>query len=336
MKRRVLASALAAALAWLDGCDAETGPAAVGSRADAAMAGDALVGSDANTTSATDASPKTSSDAADESGPGLDGGAEVGPTGGGRTAVDWADAWLAGWTGAGKGTNVYAHESAGVPLVVQWGSDPGTGGLYLATSDCSFFGAHTFERAYGWTDAGLVDWLCGGSCPAHRPQAVHFHDAIVAGDHFADITDVEQIQRNDVVAIKYLDYPSATPDTGHFMLARAAPTVLCASCSPVEYALAIDDSADGYHGTADARYIAHTCTTDADCSTFTDARCDGATGHCSYTGIGTGTLRLLADGSHTLVGYSWSTASASTRYLLTDTPQTRIIAVGRYDGAPGH
>ena len=250
-----------------------------------------------------------------------------------RSPVEWADQWLDGWTGSAQGPNSYAHESGGVPLFVQWGDDVGADGQYKNLSDCSYFGSKTLARSYGWTDAGLQSWLCNGTCPVGRPQAVHYHDAIVAQSHFTRVDDVRAVARGDVIAMAYYD---GSKDTGHFMLVESAPAALCSTCTPLEYAVAVVDSADGYHGTADTRYIAQACTADADCAAYSQATCDTSTGKCSTTGIGRGTLRLYADASYRVSGYSWSTAASSTAYFDTDSPLLRDVVVGRYDGSVGN
>lgn len=160
---------------------------------------------------------------------------------------------------------------------------------------------------------------------------MHFHDSVVAQDHFTQINGINSVAKGDLIAVKYYDGSS---NTGHVMWADGAPQVHCSSCTPKEYKILVIDSSASYHGTSDTRYIGGTCTTDADCSATADAVCSSS-GKCTYGGIGRGTLRLLVDGSDNVVGYSWSTASNSTKYLNTDSPLLRHIVIGRYDGSAG-
>lgn len=248
--------------------------------------------------------------------------------------IDEADAWVNGWTGAGRGSNGYAHEGAGVTLATHWGTDSGQNGVFSSLADCSFFANTTLRRYYtSWTDSNFNSWLCNGSCPVGRPQAVHYHDRIQAGTHFTQITDVTQIAAGDIIAIAYYDNSG---NTGHVMWADSGSTVICSTCTPKTYRVNVIDSSNNYHGTGDTRYIGGACTTDADCSGTTYASCSSATNKCSYTGIGRGTLRLYADSGNTLTGYSWSTASTSTAYMNSDSPLLRHIVVGRYDGYAGN
>lgn len=246
------------------------------------------------------------------------------------TPIDWADTWVNGWTGSARGPNAYGHASEGTQYTL-WVGDSGANGQYSNFSDCSFFGAITLKRAYNWTDSGLASWLCDGSCPVGRPQAKHFHDSVEAQDHFTQISDINSVAKGDLIAMKYFDGSS---NTGHVLWADGAPQVHCSNCTPKEYKILVVDSSASYHGTADTRYIGGTCTTDADCSATPYAICSGSN-KCSYSGIGRGTLRLLVDASNNVIGYSWSTASNSTKYLNTDSPLLRHIVIGRYDGSAG-
>lgn len=245
------------------------------------------------------------------------------------TPVEWSDTWVNGWTGAAKGLNDYAHENEGLTLFTLWAGDSGSNDQYSNRSDCSFYVNTTFERSYSWTNSGLVNWLCDGV--GTRARAKHYHDTIVAADHFSQITDINSVAKGDLIAFKYYDGSS---NTGHVMWADGTPTVHCSGCSPKEYKILVIDSSNSYHGTADTRYIGGTCTTDADCSANDYAICSG-TGKCAYSGLGRGTLRLYVDSNDEVIGYSWSTASNSTRYLNTDSPLLRHIVIGRYDGSTG-
>ena len=247
--------------------------------------------------------------------------------------ISWADKWVDGWTGGGRGPNGYAHESQGGALYTLWADDPNSNNLYSNQSDCSFFGGTTlFKKSYGWSDAGLARWLCQGACPSARPQAFHYHDAILASNHFTPVTNVNSVASGDLIALKYYD---TNADTGHLMWVDAAPALHCSSCAPIEWSVPVIDSSSSYHGTGDTRYVGTSCSSDADCSANPYAACNQATLKCAYTGVGRGILRLYADGSGAILGYSWSASSDSTRYLNSDSPLQRHIVVGRYDGTMG-
>lgn len=250
------------------------------------------------------------------------------------TPIEWSDTWVNGWTGAARGFNDYAHASEGEELFTLWLGDPGSNNQYSNRSDCSHYVNTTFKRSYGWTDGGLVNWLCDGNpSDCSRPKAKHYHDTIVAADHFTQITNIASVAKGDLIAMKYYD---SSGNTGHVMWADGAPTVHCSACSPKEYKILVIDSSNSYHGTADTRYIGGACTTDAQCSAVPYARCSSPTsGKCTYSGIGRGTARLFTDSNGEVIGYSWSTASNSTRYLNTDSPLLRHIVIGRYDGSSG-
>ena len=244
-----------------------------------------------------------------------------------QTPVDWADAWVDGWTGSARGRNVYAHETSTMPQYTRWGDDPDAYGRYSNRSDCSFFGSVTLERADGLSEAALDDWLCDDGCPSGRPLAVNYYDAIVAERHFRRITHVKSIERGDVLSVKYFD---STDNTGHFAWVDAEPRALCETCSPSEWALTIVDSSSNYHGRSDTRSVGGACQDADDCwDRGRDVVCERITKQCAYTGIGRGVLRLFADESGKILGYSWSTSASSQIYMIAD--GARLIAFGRYE-----
>ena len=97
-------------------------------------------------------------------------------------------------------------------------------------------------------------------------------------------------------------------DTGHIMIVASQPNRRNAT-PPVEqgstqWELSVVDSSKSGHGTGDTRHESN--------GTF-------------HTGVGEGTIRLYGDASGSIVGYAWSTTSASKFESATD----RKIVVGR-------
>ncbi|HEX7700909.1 MAG TPA: hypothetical protein VF403_09310, partial [Kofleriaceae bacterium] len=186
-------------------------------------------------------------------------------------AEDWVNYWFAPDTGQ-RGVNIYGHESDGYTLAVDWaGDDPTHPSQYSATSDCSFFIDATMENAYAWTAATLKTWLCTSAMPCGtRPLAKHYYNAVLAESHFAIVPEVAQVQRGDLIAIKY----DTGTDTGHVMWVdsspRSAGTATDGGGATIYlYDVDVVDSSSTYHWTTDLRYT-------------------NGIGH----GIGKGTIRL--------------------------------------------
>jgi hypothetical protein len=272
------------------------------------------------------------------------------------TPIAWADAWVAGFYGTPfQGVNVYAgrnQEGAPGGYYLQLRGEPGVE-VYASVNDCSSFSDLLMKRSYGWVPP----------TQRTRPLAQDYYWAIRNGVHFTEITNVNDIRTGDVIALKY---PANDSDTGHVAWVDAAPVVFTGP--PGEpgltgYAVTVIDSSDAFHdgptgptAEADNRYLGllaggKTCTTDLECLDLygQNATCnsmtlfaivDGGTvphSVCSYTGVGRGQMRLYADATGKIAGFSWSPNRSST-FMPRPDPlpvqgQTfigRDVVVGRY------
>lgn len=186
------------------------------------------------------------------------------------------------------------------PAYVTW---PGVAGatIFSNRTDCSSFITKVMQQAYGWTSTYFKTWTGSSS-----PTAARYHDTIVAQNRFVRITSIADVAPGDLLAAKYLT-PTATA-TGHVMWATGIPVARTASKPIIEgttqYELQVVDSASTGHGPTDTR-----------------RRADGT----YEDGVGIGVIRLYADANGQIVGYTWSTLSASTYYDAT----TRPLAIGR-------
>lgn len=253
------------------------------------------------------------------------------------TPIQWADQWIDGWFGsANRGINRYDHiDTAGYPsgYYVQWSGDPGVT-QFGNVSDCSSFSDVLMLRAY--------DWIPPTTHP--RPLAEDYYWAIRNGVHFTPIARVGDIAVGDVIALLYGDTDSQG-DSGHVAWIDAVPVSY--SDGPAEtglsqFAVTVDDSADGFHHSPDTanqddRYLGSAaCATDAQCVSQYGANsvCDSwqmePANVCAFTGAGRGRMRLYADPSGNVVGYTWSTSAASTYYARpSPAPESGVVFTGR-------
>jgi hypothetical protein len=207
--------------------------------------------------------------------------------------LDWAMSVAINVTPA---NNAYGTK----PAYVTW---PGVAGatIYSNRSDCSSFITKVLQQAYGWTSTYFRTWTGSTS-----PTAARYHDTIAAQNRFARITSIAGIAPGDLLAAKYLT-PTSTA-TGHVMWATGVPVPRTASkpivAGTTQYELQVVDSASTGHGPTDTR-----------------RRADGT----YEDGAGIGVIRLYADANGQVIGYTWSTLSASVYYDAT----TRPLAIGR-------
>ena len=147
---------------------------------------------------------------------------------------------------------------------------------------------------------------------SRRPTAERYHDAIVDGRGFARLDRIADLRAGDLIAIKYL---TRHDNTGHIMLAVEAPSRMNATPPYVDgtqqWSVAVIDSSESGHGTTDTRHKR------------------GADGR-DHDGLGRGVVRLYADASGAVVGFSWSTTKAS-RFIA---PQDEHVVLGRLQ--PGY
>lgn len=189
----------------------------------------------------------------------------------------------------------YQH---GVP-VLTWRGVSGAAD-YISRADCSGFLLALFSQAYGLTGVDYKSWT--GST---RPSAAMIHDYIKKNKRFTTMTTVTDIIPGDVIAIKYLD--GTVGSTGHIALVDGAPQELVATApllpATKQWSVRIIDSTETPHSTGDSRQLTSG----------------------SYSGLGTGTMRLYTDLSNRIIGYSWSLSKYSIVYQ-----RSRDIVVGRY------
>jgi hypothetical protein len=245
----------------------------------------------------------------------------------GVTPIALADAWVAGWYGTSfRGTNLYAHvDTPGDPsgYYTVWRGDPGVTDFANVT-DCSSFSDVLMRRAYGWQPPTT----------SPRPLAADYYWAIRGGVGFTTLAAVSDLRVGDTLALLY-GTSDAGGDTGHVAWIDALPAPY--SDAPTEagltqWAVTVVDSADGFHfapaanaANQDDRYLgpltggAH-CSTNAQCvaqygpSAVCDTTSLANDEVCAYTGIGRGQLRLYADASGNIAGYTWGTSSGSVFY----------------------
>jgi hypothetical protein len=266
------------------------------------------------------------------------------------TPIMLADEWVAGWYQTSyRGTNVYSHvDGVGYPngYYTQWRGDPGIT-LYANVTDCSSFSDVLLTRAFGW----------GPPTTNPRPLAADYYWAIRNAVRFEEIDDVNELEVGDVLTLLY-GTTDSDGDTGHVAWVDALPQPY--SDGPIEtnlsqFAITIVDSADGFHyappdnaANQDDRYLGTLdggqCTTDAECIVEygSNAVCNSTSTDeslCAYTGVGRGQLRLYADASGNIAGYTWGTSNGSVFYPRPDPVPAqgvafsgRDIVAGRYVG----
>jgi cell wall-associated NlpC family hydrolase len=165
--------------------------------------------------------------------------------------------------------------------------------------------------AFNYDCSGFVGYALEGSAPSafeeltaatvRRPLAKHFEAFFASlpsnsAPHWARVRQVSELQPGDIVA--WLKVPgSASRNTGHVVTVHG--TVTPESGHPGSYLVPIADSTSLRHGRTDSRYPTKT------------------------TGLGTGTLVLVADASGAPVAYRWSLARKS-RELATTFAMARL------------
>ncbi|MDD2723335.1 MAG: hypothetical protein PHH59_04825 [Methylovulum sp.] len=208
--------------------------------------------------------------------------------------VAWADNLVINIT---PDKNEYANN----PTYVYWAGFNGWT-TYENRTQCSSFVTRLLKQAYNWTDSDFSQWFGSTS-----PTANLYHDAIEAQNGFTMLTNINDIQKGDILAVEYNEEDATV--TGHVMMAddiakpRTATAPIIANTQQFE--LSIIDSSKTGHGPADTRMMP-------------DNTWD--------SGVGRGKLRLYADNAGTVVGYAWSTVKTSVFYSL---QSTRHIVIGR-------
>ena len=175
-------------------------------------------------------------------------------------------------------------------------------GTVASHTDCSGFVDQLLIHVDGYSPEDFQQWF--GS---RRPTAERYHDAIVAQRGFRLVETIRQLEPGDLIAIKYL---TRHDNTGHIMLVVAPPRQV-ASTPPVvagtsQWLVTVIDSAESGHGTTDTRHKR------------------GADGR-DHDGLGRGVVRLYADETGGVAGFSWSSMKVS-RFL---DPREEHVVLGR-------
>lgn len=211
-----------------------------------------------------------------------------------RTHLDWANAL----TGQIQPENTtYKHKNG----YVRWKGENGAV-VYESHTDCSGFLTELLKQAYGFTPEYFKQWL-----GKRRPHAKQYHEAITTSRGFRNIRTIGDVEPGDIIAVRY---PPGAENTGHIMIAAAAPLERKASKpiieGTVQWEIAVIDSSESGHGKTDSR-----------------RRKDGTSG----SGAGTGILRIYTDLKGVPAGYTWSVFGNSEYYDQT----VRPLVIGRLD-----
>jgi hypothetical protein len=210
-----------------------------------------------------------------------------------KTPLYWAQVLVSGLQ---PENTSYQHKQS----FIKWKGENGAQ-EYESRTDCSGFLNFLLERSYGLTPDDFEKWL-----GKRRPLAVEYFDAISQQQNFHRIQNIKEVRPDDIIAVRYP--PGTNENTGHIMLIAGVPTRRRASKPEVEgteqWEVSVIDSSESGHGKTDTRH-----------------RPDATFGE----GVGQGILRLYANSSGEIVGYSWSTFAISDYYDQT----TRQLVIGR-------
>lgn len=218
------------------------------------------------------------------------------------THADWVDTMVANTTSA---NNVYA--SNGTTIVTWTGVRGAT--EYRNYSACAPFVSTLIRTAYDMTDAQYRARTGSGS-----PSSSQYYGLITAGTGFQRITQVEGIQRGDILAMNYLPCAGQSA-SGHTMIAMGPAVRRARDTAPivagtVQYDILVGDSTSSPRAAVDAAK-----------NVYTDTRAGGA------TGAGIGTLRLYQDvATGEIAGYTWTVSAYSAYFAVAS---CREFAAGR-------
>jgi hypothetical protein len=173
-----------------------------------------------------------------------------------------------------------------------------------ARTDCSGFLDALLTHSYGLTRDDFKKWT-----GRTHPLANTYYEVIGKEKGFVKVATVKDIKPGDIIAIHY---PPGADDTGHVMIAAAAPQRRTASAplqaGTEQWEIKVIDSSHSGHGKTDSRHNP-------------DGTFNG--------GVGEGVFRLYSDKDGAIVGYAWSTTAKSDYRSRDDRP----LVVGRFDPA---
>lgn len=170
-------------------------------------------------------------------------------------------------------------------------------------TDCSGFADALLAHSYGFDKQEFRDIFGSG-----RPTAARYYDAVIQQNGFARIERVQDARPGDFLAVKYF---SRKDNTGHVMLVASKPALMNRPKSPLmpgtlQWEVAVIDSSESGHGPMDTRHKR------------------GINGK-DHDGLGEGILRIYSDGVGNVVGFAWSTLTAS----KFKSPQDEHLVIGR-------
>ncbi|MGE0039605.1 MAG: hypothetical protein AB7H88_14560 [Vicinamibacterales bacterium] len=194
-----------------------------------------------------------------------------------------------------SGQNTYGSS----PSYIVW-----NGAASAARAVCATFVTLLLQHSYGWTSSDFKAWTGSTS-----PNAARYHDTIEAQNGFDRVTTIADVRAGDILAIEYTD---GSGSSGHVAVIVDAPKARAASAPVVagldQFEVMVVDASASYHGWDDTR-----------------VKADGTWS----TGVGRGVMRLYADASGTITGYTWSTKTGSDYY---DLQSGRHLVIGRLGG----
>jgi hypothetical protein len=184
--------------------------------------------------------------------------------------------------------------------IVTWGDD---GSPYSCYADCSGFINALIGKVNHWTTSDFETYF------GHkRMYAYQYFDAISAENHFKRISNINDIQPGDLIALKYTDRSAHDDNTGHIMLIASTPKTHNPSKilepNTLQYEIQVIDCTTSPHGKTDSR--------------FNPAG--------EYPGLGEGAFRLYTDEQGNITAYSWSTGNPKAGF----DPYANPVIVGRF------
>ncbi len=202
--------------------------------------------------------------------------------------------------------NHYGTDSAtgqnGTSAHIDWSGSPRT-----AISECSTFLTLLLEHSYGYSQTTFKARTGHAS-----PTAAIYHDNILAGKGFTNLSGPAMLMPGDTIAIKY---PAGQESTGHAMTvvsvapwqprSKSTQTFLGGGYPEIlgYYDVTVLDSSASFHGPTDTR-----------------ANKPG--------GIGIGVARFYVGLNFAPTGYTWSTVDASAYYSQANSGN--LVAFGRW------
>jgi len=170
-------------------------------------------------------------------------------------------------------------------------------------ADCSGFLDELLVHTYGYDRTMFKKWF-----DSSRPSAARYHDAIIAGRGFAEVKRIADVLPGDVLSVKYF---ARKDNTGHVMLVAETPRAMQPKkpliAGAAQWEVTVIDSSKTGHGPTDTRYA------------------KGKDGK-DHDGLGQGVLRIYVDKQGQVVGFTWSTLTASE---FKD-PKDEHLVIGRH------